>query len=319
MTGPGAMTGRAAPVIGGPPSRDRANPPEETRRPHWIVPVLRNLRRSPLGTGGVLVVSAVVCMAFAAPLLAPYDPTAIDLSRSLRAPTWERTATERHWLGTDALGRDVLSRIIYGARISLLVGLASVVVAGSLGTLVGVVCGYFGGRLDAAFMRVVDVQMAFPDILLAIAIMAVLGQGLLNLVAVLGFTGWASYARIVRAGVLSLREREYVHAAQAIGIGNRRMLLRHILPNMLSPIIVLASFGVAGNIISESSLSFLGLGVKPSTPTWGSILADGRDYIRDAWWLTTFAGLATMITVASINLIGDWLRDYLDPKLRIER
>lgn len=319
MSDSDAVTGpvkTAAPRTAG---ERRGAPTEEPARPQWIVPVARNLRRSVLGSAGVLVIAAVVCLAIAAPLVAPYDPTAIDLSRSLRAPTWAHAAVERHWFGTDALGRDLLSRVIYGTRVSLLVGLASVVVAGSIGTTVGVLCGYFGGRVDAILMRVVDVQMAFPDILLAIAIMAVVGQGLWNLVAVLGFTGWSAYARIVRAGVLSLREREYVHAAKAIGISDARMLLRHILPNTLSPIIVLASFGVASNIISESSLSFLGLGVKPSTPTWGSILADGRDYIRDAWWLTTFAGLATMVTVAAINVIGDWLRDYLDPKLRPER
>jgi peptide/nickel transport system permease protein len=272
-----------------------------------------------LGSAGALVIVTIVGVALGAPLLAPYDPTAIDVSHSLRAPTWGGTAAERHWFGTDALGRDVLSRVIYGARVSLLVGLASVVLAGTIGTAVGVLCGYFGGGLDTALMRIVDVQMAFPDILLAIAVMAVVGQGLVNLVAVLGFTGWSAYARIVRASVLSLREREYMQAARALGIGDGRILFRHVLPNVLAPIIVLASFGVASNIINESSLSFLGLGVKPSTATWGSILADGRDYVRDAWWLTTFAGLATMVTVAAINIMGDWLRDYLDPRLRVER
>ena len=297
----------------------RVGPAAGSARRGSLAPIARNLRRSLLGSAGALVIATIVGMAVGAPLLAPYDPTAIDVSHSLRAPTWGGTAAERHWFGTDALGRDVLSRVIYGARVSLLVGLASVVLAGTIGTAVGVLCGYFGGGLDTALMRIVDVQMAFPDILLAIAVMAVVGQGLVNLVAVLGFTGWSAYARIVRASVLSLREREYMQAARALGIGDGRILFRHVLPNVLAPIIVLASFGVASNIINESSLSFLGLGVKPSTATWGSILADGRDYVRDAWWLTTFAGLATMVTVAAINVMGDWLRDYLDPRLRVER
>jgi peptide/nickel transport system permease protein len=280
-----------------------------------LAPLARNLRRSFLGSAGALVLAVIACLAIGAPLFAPYDPTALDLTRSLRAPT----RVQGHAFGTDALGRDVLSRVVYGSRVSLIVGLAGVVVSGTVGTTLGLVCGYYGGRLDSFAMRVVDVQMAFPDILLAIAIMAVIGPGLINLVLVLGLTGWATYARIVRAEVLSLREREFVHAARAVGVPDRRLLLTHVLPNVIGPIIVLASFGVAGNIITESSLSFLGIGVKPSTPTWGSILADGRDYIRDAWWLTTFPGLATMVAVGSINVIGDWLRDYLDPKLRLER
>jgi peptide/nickel transport system permease protein len=226
---------------------------------------------------------------------------------------------QAHVLGTDALGRDILSRVIYGSRVSLFVGLTGVVVSGTLGTTLGLLCGYYGGRLDNIVMRVVDMQMAFPDILLAIAIMAVIGPGLANIVLVLGLTGWSTYTRIVRAEVLSLREREFIHAARAAGAADGQMLFRHLLPNALGPIIVLASFGVASNIITESSLSFLGIGVKPSTPSWGSILADGRDYIREAWWLTTFPGLAIMATVGGINVIGDWVRDYVDPKLRLER
>ena len=286
---------------------------------HTFLLIARNLRRSALGSAGAFVVAMIVFMALGAPILAPYNPTAMDLAGSLRAPSWRGQQDISHLFGTDALGRDVLSRVIYGSRVSLMVGLTGVIVSGTIGATLGALCGYNGGRIDRIIMRIVDVQMAFPDILLAISIMAVIGPGLINLIIVLGLTGWSTYARIVRAEVLSLREREFIQAAHAVGLTDSRIIVKHVLPNILAPIIVLASFGVASNIITESSLSFLGIGVKPSTPTWGSILADGRDYIRDAWWLTTFPGLATMVTVGGINVIGDWLRDYLDPKLRIER
>lgn len=223
---------------------------------------------------------------------------------------YPRPAIERDgWLRHGA-------RVMYGARISLLVGLTAVVISGLVGVTLGLVAGYYGRRFETAIMRVVDIQLAFPFILLAISIVAVLGPGLRNVILILGAGFWMYYARLVRGQVLSLKEREFVVAAQALGAANRAIILRHILPNVLTPVIIVGTFGVATNVITEASLSFLGLGVEPTIPTWGAMLADGRNYIRRAWWLTTFPGLAILLTVLSINLLGDWLRDRLDPRLR---
>jgi len=220
-------------------------------------------------------------------------------------------------LGSDALGRDVFSRLLSGARVSLLVGIAAIAVGGTIGIVAGLLSGYFGGWVDDLIMRVGDIQLAFPFILLAIMFLVVLGAGVWNLVLVLGVGQWVTYARIVRADTLSLREKEFVEAARALGDSTLSIIFRTILPNILAPLTVIASFNVASVILSEAALSFLGLGVPPSVPTWGSMLAESRDtLIANKWWLAVFPGVAIMLTVLSFNILGDWLRDFLDPRLR---
>jgi len=220
-------------------------------------------------------------------------------------------------LGTDGLGRDVLSRLIYGARVSLLVGLTAVVIGGTLGTVLGMTAGYLGGRIDAFIMRLADIQLAFPFILLAIMFLIVLGPGVLNLILILGIGQWVTYARIARAQTLSQREKEYVEAASALGARAGSVLFKTILPNILAPLIVIASFNVASVILSEAALSFLGLGVPPTIPTWGGMLAESRDQLlAGRWWLAVYPGVAIALTVLSFNILGDWLRDFLDPRLR---
>jgi peptide/nickel transport system permease protein len=252
-----------------------------------------------------------------APQLAPWDPAKQMLLKRLRPPMWQERGLSEHPLGTDHLGRDILSRILYGGRISLGVGLVAVTLAALIGVSFGLVAGFFGGRADALIMRIVDVFLAIPYILLAMGVVFALGPSLLNVILVMGATRWVQFARIVRADVLSLREREFVAGARARGNRSLRLLLRHVLPNALTPIIVVATLELAFMIIYESALSFLGLGVQPPTPTWGWMLADGRNYVATAWWLSTFPGLAIMLTVLAVNLLGDWLRDTLDPRLKV--
>ena len=262
---------------------------------------------------GVLI--AVIACALAAPLIAPFDPLAQSFADILKPPGTVG-AEGTYWLGTDALGRDLLSRIIYGARISLLVGVLTVVVRGTLGVLIGLVGGYYGGRIDDVLMRIADIQLTMPFLIVAIAVLVVLGPGLRNVIVVLGLTGWVYFGRVVRSEVLAIREREFVEAARTLGASNLYILRRHVLPNTASVILVISTLQVASVIISEASLSFLGLGVGALTPTWGKEISEGRNYAAVAWWLPVFPGIAIFATVLAINILGDWLRDRWDPRLR---
>jgi len=265
----------------------------------------------------MLVVAIAFLTAAFAPAISRFDPLEQDISQRLREPGWQDGQGRVHPLGTDHLGRDIFARIVYGSRIALLVGLSAVVVSGVLGMAIGLVAGYFGGRVDDFLMRLADIQLAFPFILLAIAVIGVLGPSLRNIIIVIGVSSWVVYARVVRGEVLSIREREFVQAAVALGSRDGRILARHILPNAFTPWLVVATLDMARVIVIESALSFLGLGVQPPTPTWGGMLADGRVYLSTAWWLATFPGLAILITVLGINLFGDGLRDTLDPRLQV--
>jgi len=266
---------------------------------------------------GLTVLLCIGGAAVLAPQIAPWDPARQMLLKRLRPPMWEARGLREHPLGTDHLGRDILSRILYGGRISLGVGLSAVTLSCLIGVTLGLLAGFHGGRTDAFIMRVVDVFLAIPYILLAMGVVFALGPSLLNVILVMAMTRWVQFARIVRADVLSIREREFVSGARARGNRSTRLLLRHVLPNALTPIIVVATLELAFMIIYESALSFLGLGVQPPTPTWGWMLSDGRNYVATAWWLATFPGLAIMLTVLAVNLLGDWLRDTLDPRLTV--
>ena len=264
----------------------------------------------------IFLLAASIAAAFG-PLFAPLDPNRQNLVLRLAEPMAAGPDGSVFLLGSDALGRDVFSRLLSGARVSLLVGIAAITVGGTIGIVAGLLSGYFGGWVDDLIMRVGDIQLAFPFILLAIMFLVVLGAGVWNLVLVLGVGQWVTYARIVRADTLSLREKEFVEAARALGDSTLSIIFRTILPNILAPLTVIASFNVASVILSEAALSFLGLGVPPSVPTWGSMLAESRDtLIANKWWLAVFPGVAIMLTVLSFNILGDWLRDFLDPRLR---
>jgi peptide/nickel transport system permease protein len=266
---------------------------------------------------GITVLLLMGSAALAAPQIAPWDPGRQMLTKRLRPPAWQTRGLWEHPLGTDHLGRDILSRIVHGGRISLGVGLSAVTLSCLIGVSLGLVAGFYGGRADALIMRVVDVFLAIPYILLAMGVVFALGPSLLNVILVMAVTRWVQFARVVRADVLSIREREFVSGARARGNRSGRLLLRHVLPNALTPIIVVATLELAFMIIYESALSFLGLGVQPPTPTWGWMLADGRNYLATAWWLATLPGLAIMLSVLAVNLLGDWLRDTLDPRLKV--
>ncbi|UWQ95169.1 ABC transporter permease [Rhodobacteraceae bacterium M385] len=266
---------------------------------------------------GMLILLIVTFVAIFGPWLAPFDPNRQNIMMRLLEPGQPGAGDLTYWLGSDQLGRDTFSRLLYGARVSLLVGVAAIAVGGTLGTVAGLVSGYFGGWIDDVIMRLGDIQLAFPFILLAIMFLVVLGPGLVNIILVLGIGQWITYARIVRAQTLSLREKEYVEAARAMGDSTFSILFRTILPNIIAPLTVIASFNVAGVILSEAALSFLGLGVPPDVPTWGSMLSESRDHLlSNKWWLAVFPGLAIVFTVLAFNIIGDWLRDFLDPRLK---
>lgn len=270
----------------------------------------RHLRRDGRAWFGTVVILLIVVAAIAAPLIARYDPTAVDLTRSLEGPS------AQHWMGTDIQGRDVWARLVYGARISLAVGLVSQGIALALGLLLGLVAGYYGKWVDEIVMRLADVTLAFPTLLLLIALVAALQPSLTVVFLTIGLVGWAGMARLVRGQVLVVRELEYVQAMRALGARNHRIILRHVLPAVIAPVLIAATLGVAAAIMAEAALSFLGLGVQPPTPSWGAMIADGRDLsqLRGAPWTSLFPGLAIGATVLGFNLLGDALRDALDPR-----
>jgi peptide/nickel transport system permease protein len=274
--------------------------------------VWRQLQKNPLALAGGVVILLLAAVAVTAPVLAPYDPAAYDVKRILLPPSRE------HLLGTDQIGRDVLSRMLYGARVSLAVGFVAVGIAVAIGMVVGVVAGYYGGATDTVIMLgVVDVMLTFPRFFLLLAVIAMLQPSIFVIMAVIGVTGWMGVARLVRAEVLSLKEREFVVSARALGARDLRLMFRHILPNALVPVLVSAILGVAGAVLTEAGLSFLGLGVQPPTPAWGHMLGEGRLYLLNSWWIAVFPGCGIFVTTLVINLMGNALRDWLDPHMKL--
>jgi peptide/nickel transport system permease protein len=271
---------------------------------------LTRLFQEPTTLAGLLLLILFLLLALLAPLLSPYDPLGQNISESLYPPS------AKHLLGTDKLGRDMFSRMVYGARISIIVGLAVVALAGSLGTFVGILAGYLGRWADELLMRVTDIFFAFPSLILAMAIAGALGPSLQNALIAVAVVTWPVYARLIRGQVLALREREFVQAARAIGVGNRRIIFRHLLPNTMAPFLVQASFDMGTVILSIAGLSFIGFGAQPPTPEWGTMISEGRNYITTQWWLTAGPAMGILLLVAAFNLVGDGLRDILDPQLR---
>lgn len=267
-------------------------------------------RQHRLGMAGAVVVISLFIISVSAPLITPYDPNFIDIDCILEAPSYN------HPFGTDQLGRDVLSRIIWGGRISLLVGFVSVGIASVIGILLGSVAGYYGGLIDSVIMRFVDIMLCFPTFFLILAVVAFLDPSIWNIMIVIGATGWMGIARLIRAEILSLKERDYVVAARSLGARHTRIIWRHIIPNAMAPVLVAATLGVAGAILTESALSFLGIGVQPPTASWGNILTAGKESIEVAWWLSFYPGIAILVTVLGYNLLGEGIRDAIDPRLR---
>jgi peptide/nickel transport system permease protein len=297
-----------------------ASAPTDVRTLPVRTPWLRvHGRRVPwLPIAGVLFIALLGVVAAAAPWLAPQDPIRQSLRGRLSPPTLEGADGRAHLFGTDHLGRDVLSRVIYGSRVSLVIGFSAVVIGGLLGSALGMLAGFAGRRVDAVVMTIADAQLAFPFILLAIGIIAVLGPSFPTLIVVIGLSGWVSYARILRSQVLVLRSREFVEAIHALGGSVGRVVLRHVLPNVMSSIVVVATLELARSIVLEATLSFLGLGIQPPTPSWGGMIQEGRDYLDSAWWISTFPGIVLMLTSIVVSRTGDGLRDLLDPTLRGE-
>lgn len=269
----------------------------------------KRFQRNRFAMAGGVVVLLLFALSLLAPYITPYDPDSIDAYHVLLPPSGA------HWFGTDELGRDVFTRVIFGAKISLKVGFVAVGIAVLIGTVLGLVSGFYGGWVDDVLMRFVDIMLCFPTFFLILAVIAMLEPSIWYIMIIIGLTGWMGVARLVRAEVLSIRERDYVMAARALGARDLRIIFRHILPNAMSPVLVSATLGVAGAILTESALSFLGIGVQPPTPSWGNILTSGKDYIEFAWWLSLFPGLAILVTVLSYNLLGEGIRDALDPRL----
>jgi len=300
--GPGAAVGPA--------------PFDTATSPHTASPGWQRLRRLRWGVAGAAVFLIIVLTAVFAPWISPHDPVTVDIRHRVAPPAWMEGGAREHILGTDQIGRDLLSRVIWGGRVSLLVGVSAVLLSSTIGVLFGLAAGYFGAQMDWSIMTLINVMLTFPFVLLALAVIAVLGPSLPNMIAVLGVTGWPLYARVIRAETFALREREFVLAARALGLGHARIVFRQILPNLVSPIVVIATLQIAQVIILESFLSFLGLGVQPPTPAWGNMLGEGRVYMLDSWWIAAFPGLAIFITTLVINLMGNGLRDWLDPHMR---
>lgn len=273
----------------------------------------RYFKRNRLAVGGMIIIVIIFLIAGLASFLAPYDPGKTDVSMKLKPPSLQ------HFLGTDQLGRDAFSRMLFGSRVSLSVGFVAVAISISIGILVGAISGYYSGWTDALLMRFVDIMLCFPSFFLILTVVALLGPSLFKVMVVIGITSWMGTSRFVRAEFLSLRERDFVQAAKALGVKDHRIIFRHILPNALAPVFVTATLDVATAILVEAGLSFLGFGVQPPAPSWGNILTEGRTYIFDAWWLTVFPGLSILLTVLSFNLLGEGLRDALDPRLRGRR
>jgi peptide/nickel transport system permease protein len=278
---------------------------------------LRRLWRVKWGLGAALLLVLIVVAAVAAPLIAPYSPVEVDIQNRLGPPAWMEGGKTEHWLGTDQIGRDLLSRMIYGGRVSLLIGVAAVLVSSTIGVLLGLGAGYFGARTDWIIMTLINVMLTFPFVLLALAVIAVLGPSLVNMVIVLGVADWPLYARVIRAETMAIRERDFITAGRALGMSHLRIVFRQILPNLVSVIVVIATLQVARVIILESFLSFLGLGVQPPTPAWGNMLGEGRVYMLNSWWIAAFPGAAIFITTLAINLMGNALRDWLDPHMKL--
>jgi len=268
----------------------------------------QRFRANRFAVAGLVVIVVLFLISLSAALITPYDPDAIDAWNVLLPPSTS------HWFGTDELGRDVFTRVIYGARVSLKVGFVAVGIAVVIGTVIGLIAGFYGGWVDAVLMRLVDIMLCFPTFFLILAVIAMLEPSIWYIMVIIGLTGWMGVARLVRAEVLSLKSRDFVLAARVLGASDRRIIFRHILPNALSPVLVSATLGVAGAILTESALSFLGIGVQPPTPSWGNILTSGKDYIEFAWWLSLFPGVAILVTVLSYNLVGEGIRDALDPR-----
>ncbi len=278
---------------------------------------LRRLLRLRWGLGAAGILLLIVAAAALAPWIAPHDPLAVNIRHRLAPPAWMDGGSAENVLGTDQVGRDLLSRMIYGGRVSLVAGVTAVLMSATIGVLLGLGAGYFSGRIDWTIMTLVNVMLTFPFVLLALAVIAVLGPSLVNMIIVLGVAGWPIYARTVRAETLAIREREFVLAGRALGMSHLRIVFRQIVPNLVSVIVVIATLQVAQVIVLESFLSFLGLGIQPPTPAWGNMLGEGRVYMLNSWWIATFPGLAIFLTTLVINLMGNALRDWLDPHLKL--